>query len=64
MLLAGKIFHRNDMNASDFWTANMSFLNNAHVLQDSRVMTCNLVSTLASTISIVIGLLHIRVSDE
>lgn len=45
----------------------MSFLaifnSTQQVMQDNRAVTCSLVSTLASTISIVIGLLHVRVSE-
>jgi len=52
-----------------FWTtvllaANMSFLaifnSEQQVIAESRAVTCSLVSTLCSTVSIVIGLLHVR----
>jgi hypothetical protein len=47
--------------------ANMSFLaifnSTDQVIQENRAVTCSLVSTLSSTVSIVIGMLLFRVSD-
>ncbi|KAF8586599.1 hypothetical protein K439DRAFT_1631481 [Ramaria rubella] len=59
----------NDWNDMILWAtvllaANMSFLaifnSTDQVMQENRAVTCSLVSTLTSTISIVIGLLHVR----
>lgn len=50
---------------SNCLSANMSFLaifnSTDQVIQENRAVTCSLVSTLSSTISIVMGLLHVRV---